>query len=597
MIFSLSSSIQIELEGVSTAPSEFQFEHQTENEVSIIKLTFAHTPRPFSISWNIPQHDIQYRWNALAGKIGENYPQFLPPSWLNTITSELTRNVPAYALIGANGHSRVTAALSDAEHKIHFYAGVDESNFTISCSLKFNHLPELKKYQVELRLDLRDIPFEKALADTSLWWESFPNLTPCFIPPAAYEPVYSTWYSYHRTITAAAVESEVKASLDYGIKTVIIDDGWQRVNSLEGYSFAGDWEVDTTRFPDMAKHVARIKAMGVKYILWIALPFIGEKSAAYSLFKNKMLFYASGIKSWIIDPRFPEIRKMIIKKFCALATDLQLDGFKIDFLDRFALPKDAIDPAIKESFAGRDIKNIPEAVNKLLTDLTVQLHQSNCTLHGNFRAKQSDFLIEYRQDYIGPEMRRLANIFRASDCPGDRIANRRRIINLRLLSGNTAIHSDMLGWNLSESVESAARQIWNIIFSVPQISVQLKKLSTTHQKMLRFILAFWKKNRDLLLHNKISAPHPELNYPIVSTENNDEIITVIYQEFFHIDLNPFENKHIIIANASTSPDIYIHTNIKHTGLIIDCCGNKLKKIKIPPGENHITIPPCGILTL
>ena len=43
--------------------------------------------------------------------------------------------------------------------------------------------------------------------------------------------------------------------------------------------------------------------------------------------------------------------------------------------------------------------------------------------------------------YIGPAMRKYGNIFRAHDCPNDAQSNLTRTIDLRLLSGNTAVRA------------------------------------------------------------------------------------------------------------------------------------------------------------
>lgn len=585
MICSLSPELRLKLDGVPEPSPEFRVEEACDGDVAVVRLAFQRPPGAFRISWSIPQHDIQYRWTSVAGKIGEDYPQFLPPSWLNGFASEFTRNAPLCTLVGAGGRNRLTAAVSDAKNRIKFFAGVGEESFAVECRLEFPALPEAAGYRVELRLDLRDIPFEQALADAAAWWESFPEFRPCPVPPAAFEGVYSTWYSYHREITARAVEAEAEAFSGYGIRTVIVDDGWQETGGAAGYAFAGDWNIDRDRFPDMAAHVARVRARGVNYLLWIALPFVGEGSPAFSALKGKLLYFAPGLNCWILDPRFPDVREALIAKCLELSASLRLDGLKIDFLDRFALPSGTVDPAEKEGPGGRDTASIPEAVDRLLTGLTDRL-----------RTLRPDFLIEYRQDYVGPAMRRLANLFRASDCPGDRVANRRRIINLRLLSGDTAVHSDMLGWHSGEPVESAARQLWNVIFSVPQISVRLETLPEDHRRMLRFLLAFWREHRALFLNGKLSAPHPELNYPMVSAADANGAVTVVYQEGQGVTLAP-HGVHIVV-NASAAPELYLDNGgAVREGRLFDCCGGPAGSVALPPGLSKVAIPPSGFLAV
>ena len=175
------------------------------------------------------------------------------------------------------------------------------------------------------------------------------------------------------------------------------------------------------------------------------------------------------------------------------------------------------DPAIAENYAGRDILSLPLAVDTLLSDVMARL-----------RKLKPEILIEFRQSYIGPAIRKYGNMFRAADCPADVLSNRVRTLDLRLLSGNTAVHSDMLEWNMSTPVESAALQILNILFSVPQISIRFADLPEDHRKMVRFWLDFARDNKDVLLKGELFPYHPELNYPLVIAKNDAKQVAAVY---------------------------------------------------------------------
>jgi len=449
------------------------------------------------------------------------------------------------------------------------------------CRINFSNFPSF--YRVLIRFDLRDIPFSEALREVSTWWEQMPKFSPMPVPDSALEPVYSTWYSYHRNISAKAVEQETELGLEYGLKTIIVDDGWQNTGSAVGYAFAGDWEIDQQRFPDMKEHIRRVQTKGVRYLLWIALPFVGEKSQFFSSMKGQLLYFSKGLNTWIVDPRFPKVRAHLINVCIRLVHELNLDGLKIDFLDRFPLPADCSDPASSDGYDERDERSINNAANMLLEELCNQL-----------RMMKNDILIEFRQDYIGPAMRKYANIFRASDCPGDHIANRRRIINLRLLSGETAVHSDMLGWHPEESVESVARQLWNIVLSVPQISVPLAKLSPKHRQVLFFYLSFWRQHRELFLHGKLTPLHPELNYPLVVAENSFAIAIILYMEQ-NVVTGVKKGKELLLINASVLEKIFIEIDTPRNVQIFDCCGNSVQCMELHSGIQKIHIPPSGYL--
>ena len=59
------------------------------------------------------------------------------------------------------------------------------------------------------------------------------------------------------------------------MKGVIIDDGWQTDDNRRGYAFCGDWEISERRFPDMRAHVERVHRLGMKYLVWFSVPFMG----------------------------------------------------------------------------------------------------------------------------------------------------------------------------------------------------------------------------------------------------------------------------------------------------------------------------------
>ena len=94
-------------------------------------------------------------------------------------------------------------------------------------------------------------------------------------------------------------------------------------------------------------------------------------------------------------------------------------------------------------------------------------------------------------------MRKYGNMFRSGDCPADYVTNRVHTLDIRMLAGSTAVHADMLMWNRDETAAQASRQLTNILFSVPQVSVRLKEIPAEHRAMLSFYLRLWRENSDL----------------------------------------------------------------------------------------------------
>ena len=131
------------------------------------------------------------------------------------------------------------------------------------------------------------------------------------------------------------------------------------------------------------------------------------------------------MRAAVLDPRFPEVRRFLVDTYARAMKEWDLDGFKLDFIDAIRFWGE--DPAEKENFKGRDIKSVPIAVEKLMTEV-----------HAALTAIKPDALVEFRQGYVGPGIRKFGNMLRVGDCPGSARRNRVAIANLRLASGDTA---------------------------------------------------------------------------------------------------------------------------------------------------------------
>jgi alpha-galactosidase len=203
-------------------------------------------------------------------------------------------------------------------------------------------------------------------------------------------------------------------------------------------------------------------------------------------------------------------------------------------------------------------------------------------------------MLEFRQKYIGPFMRQYGNMFRVADCPLDFIANRNGVVDLKLLSGNTAVHSDMIMWNKNDNVESAALQIINILFSVPQISVKLNKQPCEHMQMLTHWLSFWEKNRETLLFGDIETSKPELNNLYICSKYKNNLIISIFADVV-VDVNEIFPDMIII-NGKLTENIVINLSKQANLQIIvyTCLGNVVKQEKsVIEGLYKIEIPKAG----
>lgn len=540
------------------------------------------TPPEMSLNWSVPQLDMQTRWTPSCG-----FSRNIPPDWGRALSSNLAFSAPLMSFINLKGQNRMTIAFSEAMRDVNIYGGVCEESNRIVCRVVLFTVPEapIQSYEAVLRIDTRRIFYADAIRDAAAWFTSFEEYKPSVAPEAAFEPIYSSWYSYHQDVFDHELEKECELAKNFGMKGIIVDDGWQTDDNQRGYAFCGDWEISKRRFPDMRAHVAKVHAMGMKYIVWYSVPFVGDRSKARERFAGKFLYRRDGLNTSVLDPRFPDVREYLINIYETAIREWDLDGFKLDFIDNFHVEGE--DPALKDNYAGRDVKSVPRAVDILLSETMRRL-----------RALKPDILIEFRQGYIGPAVRKYGNMFRAGDCPADVLANRVRTIDLRLTSGKTAVHSDMLEWNSGDTPEIAALQLLHVLFSVPQISVRLNEVPEDHRRMLHFWLDFCVRHRDVLLKGYLKPFHPELNYPIVSAENGEEKVIAVYNFGQYVKISCDPGKSCYIVNATGRSELIMELQCAPQYVeVFDAMGRTVQAPIVRAGFARVPVPASGLMIL
>ncbi len=580
------SPIHISMDSIKIVgdPGDFSVDkiaEETKDGLYHITFTFSSEKpselKPVSIQFNFPSIDIMGFWNPGMGVDKVNF-------WSNGFTSKASRNAPVFSYYNNALQNRITVALSDALNKseISCYLKEEDVHFYPRVYLFDEKMPKTTSYAITIRIDTRTLPYFETINDVATWWAEMPEYKPMFIPDDARKPMYSTWYSYHQNITRDDIVNECKIASSLGCEAVIIDDGWQTNDGNRGYAYTGDWYPE--RIPNMKEFVEAIHNENMKFLLWYSLPFIGEKAKNYPEFKGKYLTYWDSQGTYVLDPRYPEVREFIINTYVTALREWNLDGFKLDFIGRFT----ANDKTILTKENGRDYASVNEATDALMTEVTYRLTEI-----------KPDILIEFRQPYIGPLMRKYGNMFRGVDCPNNAVANRLEVTNLRILSQNTAVHSDMFIWRSEEKVEKAALQILNILYSVPQLSVRLEEVPDSHLEMIKYWFGYWNKNREILLDGDFHPSNPGANYPVLTAAADGHQITTIYDD---IVVTVFDNtKKIDIINAKESTRVVMETHSPVIGIleVTDCTGNIIyeQEISLTAGIHSFDVPCSGMLRI
>ena len=509
-------------------------------------------------SWEFPIIDIAGRWHPMC-----RFDRSIKADWSYGERTMSSISAPVITFFNEKGDNRGTFAVSEALKEVRMNLGVHEEDGTMKCVVYVN-LGKYDKgdYTVRILSDFREVPYEKAIAEVGKWWEEDCAFYPAKIPEAAKDPMYSFWYSYHQEFSEQEVEEECRRAREMGFKAAILDDGWQTDDTNRGYGYCGDWEVAEKKIKDMKKHIQVVHDMGMKYLIWYSVPYVGMYSKMWERFADKLIAVDEEQHAGVLDIRYQEVREYLSDIYVEAVKKWDLDGLKLDFIDEFYERS-----STPEANAEMDCSCLQEALNRLLAETMKKL-----------KAVKPDILIEFRQRYIGPAVRQYGNMLRVCDCPNSGLTNRIGTIDLRLLSGNTAVHSDPVMWNRNEKVEIAALQIIDCLFATLQFSVRIDTMSCEQKQMVQNYMAFMRDNRKLLQETPLEAKEPHNLYPEVRVSDENTEIIALYSGKRVVRLHDEQAKSIIV-NGTQETRIYIETE-RESGAkitVLDCCGKEISK--------------------
>jgi len=527
----------------------------------------------FLFKWNVPVTEVMYTWSPLS-----HMNKATDPDWGNMKHSMLCSNAPVIVMFNGKSESVYSFAVSECQKVVSFHAGINEESARLFCrvGLSVGQFTGVYGTTIKIRISATRQPIADEVRGISSWWEKDCGMTPMYVPSVAHEPLYSFWYSYHWDFTSAEIEAECRRAKALGFKVCILDGGWVTDVISRGLTYAGDWIPSPRKLGDMKAHVARVHDIGVKYMLWFALPCVGAESKAYVSWKDKGI--GQCLNSVVVDPRYPAYRAYIIETLCRAVGEWGLDGLKLDFIDCYH----NTDIPFGD---GMDIVTVYDAVERLMSDIVTALQKI-----------KRDVLIEFRQGYIGPCMRKYGNMFRVGDCPDDYIRNRVGIFDLRMAMGKSAVHSDMLMWHEDLAPELAAIQIISCMFGVVQYSMKLSKLNERAKKMSVCLLDFLRQHRTLLQSDSLQVYEPQLNYTWAKVSDADTCIAAVYA----VDkcVWPDDRQTVCVFNGCENEQVILSLpKTAYRVEICDCCGEVCAETTVDGGFVVLDVPVGGKATL
>ncbi len=551
--------------------TNLSFEETCVGDITYIKVKMStatpEVPSEFYIQWLESVCENHSFWGPHVGTL-----RHLAADWgPRTTDSRIASGAPVHAVISNESKNRTTIAISDPKIPTRISTGVDEKKAAMRYKVAFfvNPTTPIDSYEATIRIDRRDVHYCDSIRDAASWWETDCGYKAADVPESARLPMDSLWYSFHQDLDFDEVLAECRLSKAFGLDTVIIDDGWQTTDNGGGYAYCGDWM--PIGLPRIAELVGEIHKLGLKVILWFSVPFLGKYSDSFEEFKDYTLYSFFDDTVYVLDPRYKKVRDYLKAFYRKAVVEWGFDGLKLDFIDSFCLGNDEGKPTHL-----RDFESLEDGVEALMADVKEDLVSIN-----------PDVMVEFRQSYIGPAIRKYGNMLRAGDCPCDALANRRSIIDLRLTSGTTAVHSDMLMWHADDTVESVSLQLSSILFAVPQISVRLDRITEEQKKALNFYLGFWREKRSILLDGTLYAEAPGTVYSKAYSEKDGEAVCVNYED--PVVCGNWEK--FTAVNCTGAPFLYFDGFEGKEYKVVNCMGEELScgtlsalcKVSVPRG--------------
>ena len=532
-------------------------------------------PKEYIISWNEPQIDTMAFWSPM-----HHFEAYIRPDWsMNRADSKLSKGMPVCALVNKKGINRLTVSLSDPKTTTSLMAGAVEEDASIKHEIRlFTEMTaKISSYEIEFMLDYRSLPYYKTVKDTAIWWGEL-GYEHAYTPKEAKLPLYSAWYSFHQDTIPEKILKECKDAKELGMDVLIVDDGWQTADGKRGYGYCGDWEVCEEKIPSMKKFVDDVHAIGMKFMLWFSVPFVGFYSKNFERFKGMYLKKNARMNAMVLDPRFPEVREFLVGIYERFVREYGIDGLKLDFIDSFMLSEES-----SEEFDKMTTTSVEEGVDLLLSEISQRL-----------KAINPEFLIEFRQSYVGPSISKYGNMFRVHDCPNDPLVNLTHSLNMRLVLLNSAVHSDMLMWNKNETNEGLMYQLMGIMFTVPQISVCFDNITSDHKKMVKTFLDFWSDHKETILEGEIEVHGIEANYTRARAKGSGEAVEVLYQESV---IRPEYGIKNYTFNSTGKDVVYVDSNATMLYETYNMFGEKIGSGTGPRGVCKVDLPNGGMILI
>jgi alpha-galactosidase len=496
--------------------------------------TFAAVPPSFNISVKFPREKINQIWNS---KTWSNKSFFTLPSY--------DRAAAEFSIISAltiNDQNQVTLTCKDAYEAKFVSSNIREENDSIVFNLGFFEdnppLSNLQDYQAEVLVDFRNVHFSTSIYDASSWFLADKFKQGVASVDTTNVPVYSTWYPMQRNIPLENITRELDSLRTFNFKSVLVDDGWQ---SLVKMKIDTSYAYEENSFKTMNRFKQKCVEMGLPLYLWYSIPFMGGNPVILKKFEGKYIRYRAPRQMYVLDPRYPEVRKHLVSTYANFLQEWQFDGYWFDFLKEF-YPKEG---AIIEQDKGRDFVSIQMAVDTLYNEMEKRLKT----------IKPNIFLGQKFME-VGPNLASYQNLLTGFVGVENVQTVREKMVNNRLLYGRFTPFMEVVAINSREKSEDIALKLQSVLFGNPYLSFYTTTLPQDSKQTIRFWLDYWKKNYKVIFEGSFEPLQVSRFYPVIKVEHDEKTIYMLFEDY-SVNLPVAPNSTIDIINSKETETIHL----------------------------------------
>lgn len=405
--------------------------------------------------------------------------------------------------------------------------------------------------------------------------------------PYTKESMYPMWCSWtdwdSADVNEEIVLDNVEEGVKLGIKNYIVDDGWfgLGLDCDEKLKLnIGDWESDTTKFPDVKELSHKIREKGGKSIIWCAPHAVGDVAKVREARKRHLMVNAAGKLVYtsngfnVLCMRNPRAREIMADICVRLAKEYDTDGAKYDLYN--CVPDVAC--CCKEHEHDTD-------------SMVVALQKTMELIWQKVREAKPNYMVELKQNYGGSRLAAYGTMMRAGDTPYCPEGNFLRTAYIQSYTPYAA--NDYQTITNYDTLESAAKVIIKMLaVGIPTYSMDLLALEEEKKQLIGFLNKWYIENIVEKENFKRSAMDGMLDVWYSKGEKERLYFAVNSAKEIVVEQGDFQ-----LLNGSMYPEILLRANgeAKYHLQFFGHTGELLKEMRDISLQEVLRIPESVIL--